>query len=576
VKIGLFVFSVTVEAVGSIVATFALQTLGGLHVLAAAVVGAVVIGTILESLVEVSVQQGLGRLRPIVLPPVAPPEPSSGEPVAAPRPAPKPADSPPPRQPKPASSPRRRWSRVLGLWWLATVLTAIVVWVGGLTVLERLSGSAIVGPGDRSTTFFSPRDTTSPGTTGEPIARGNTITLGYSEELRPASTEGRDGFRLAKGPEKLHITAVAANGDEVVLTLSAEVAEGTELEVEYTAEVGFVRDTAGNRALAFGPTPVTELAQPPLLVAAGGEVGSRTITLVFDGGLAPFEGEDLRPYLVVTVDEAKAEPGSIESDGGRIRVTLSEPLGQNSKVEVAYTPGPDGVLRDDAGHEVEGFHKEVVITADETAPSVEEPLVYSGSENAVKVPFDEGLDESSPPEPDDFTVRVDGSETPLSATVSGNVVLLALQAAAVSADASFVVSYKGETLRDLAGNAVEPFTAELGEPVQPPAVSAATYNDVERVVVIEFDAALDGDSTPGVESFDIVAGARPGQPAKVSIDGPRVVLALDADLAAVLSAAFEGGETPRIAYRRPTDAPLQSQDEVPVADFESQPLTQSE
>ena len=195
---------------------------------------------------------------------------------------------------------------------------------------------------------------------------------------------------------------------------------------------------------------------------------------------------------------------------------------------------------------------------DETAPEVRRAEVDGAR---LEVMYTEGLDETSTPDADAFSVTVAGRERSLAASnpvsVNGRRVTLTLASAVASGD-TVTVSYAAPAsnpIQDRAGNRTAASTDHAVTNHTP--ATETTVPELEKAtagtdaVVLTYSEALDEDSTPAAAAFTVTVAeeTRPlAETDPVAVSGSTVTL--------TFASAASPGDTVTVSYAAPTEDPV--------------------
>ena len=258
---------------------------------------------------------------------------------------------------------------------------------------------------------------------------------------------------------------------------------------------------------------------------------------------------------------------SVTVSGGTAAGSVTVPAGAVLSDEIAVTP-------------TEG---ETVTVSLGAAPTV--PLDFLGIEAAVGGPlvldlagpvltsatvggnrlvltYDEALDETSTPAPDDFSVTVaDSARGITGVSLDGSKVTLTLASAIAEGQAvslSYTVPDTG-AIRDVLGNTAAGLEAqEVTADATVPAFAEAAVDGAR--LVLTYDEALDETSTPVPGAFSVAVAESPNSPrgvSDVSVTGMAVTL--------TLGSAVSAGQTLTLSYTVPDAGPIRDLASNPAA-----------
>jgi uncharacterized repeat protein (TIGR02059 family) len=302
-------------------------------------------------------------------------------------------------------------------------------------------------------------------------ADGTRLSVTFNETLDARSVPAPGDFHVTVGASPRNVSAggVAIDGATVALTLGSVVTRTDRVTVRYTRGTNPLRDLGGSEVASFADQAATNVTAGPRFASAA--VDRKTLTVTFDEALD--EGSTPAPGdFHVTVGSARRDvaAGGVAIDGAAVRLTLASAVGRADRVRVRYTKPTANPLRDPGGNEVASFTDRTVANG--------QPPSFQGAQvdgRTITLTFDEPLDRSSAPAPDDFFVIVGPDRRPVApggVAIDGATVRLTLSWPAATGE-TVTLSYKRYTnpLRDRDGNEVEDFahTEQGVTNVTPPA-----------------------------------------------------------------------------------------------------------
>ena len=413
-----------------------------------------------------------------------------------------------------------------------------------------------------------PADSTAPTFAGA-VVDEKTVTLTFNEDLDANSLPAPGDFTVTVGGTRHHVATggVAIEGNTVTLTLVSAPNRGETVTVGYTLGDNPLQDAAGNPVDLPGGSSVANETGIVALVSNTGQAKNSAGNAGNDHAQAFTTGSSGEGYKLTrvgvrfTVSDADAHTDwavELWSDSGTAPDTmlhaLDKPVALSTGVNWFTAPGPgidlapdtsywvvwdndshggnnlfidnttsvaedsDGAAgwsiadtsrfrRFDASDWID-FNPIRMISlrgyaVDDTSPPDFVSAAVNGS--TLTVTFDESLDTTSVPDPDDFHVTV-GSRRDVvdgGVAIAGDTVTLTLESA-VGPNDTVRVRYAAGTnpLRDTAGNAVATFgnqtvTNNSPEPLLPEAV----VKDVKLTLI--YDADLDLGSVPAAGDFQV-------------------------------------------------------------------------
>ncbi|OUM98869.1 MAG: hypothetical protein BAA02_11755 [Paenibacillaceae bacterium ZCTH02-B3] len=218
----------------------------------------------------------------------------------------------------------------------------------------------------------NPYDNQPPQLTGV-TASGNKVTLVYNEGLRSDSVPPASSFTVTASNRTISVTTVAVSGNQVELTLSSTLTNGTIVQVSYVPVNPYLVDLAGNAAPAFSGYPVTVAGGKAQLVSA--TVNGAQLTLTYSSalytGTAP-----LASQYSVTVDNMVAAVTRVSVSGSQVTLTLANPVRSGQTVRVSYNNSGQA-LRDAQNNVLDSFSG---VTATNVTSTVNLGLDYAAGD----------------------------------------------------------------------------------------------------------------------------------------------------------------------------------------------------
>ena len=381
------------------------------------------------------------------------------------------------------------------------------------------------------------------------------LTLTFNEALDSDSVPSPNQFSVTVNGTAVDLAAAGAvviSGSDVILTLAAAVGHGDVVNVSYAGPTvptdKPIQDAAGNDAGAFtlDATNTTPDIIPPGQPKA--EVNGNKLTLTFDEALDP-DSVPSPDQFTVTVNGTAvdlAAAGAVVISGSDVILTLAAAVGHGNVVNVSYAipTGPnDKPIQDEAGNDAGAFTTTVINTTsvidsptiDTTAPEL---MVAEVNGSKLTLTFNEALDSDSVPNPDQFTVTVNGTAVDLAAAgavvVSGSDVILTLAAAVGHGDV-VNVSYAGPTgptdkpIQDAAGNKAKPLTRPATNTTESPAI-VPPFPDPPHLfrltITLALPSSTETDGTPidsdTLKVYRVTGHEAISQPFRYAIDLLRV------------------------------------------------------
>ena len=411
-----------------------------------------------------------------------------------------------------------------------------------------------------------PNDASLPSDTVSPLfqsasVNGTTLVLTYNEILDAAHPPVSGNFVVTAGGASKGVTAVAVANNTVTLTLASAVAGGAPVTVAYTDptagnDVAAIQDRAGNDAITFGATVVTNTTPDttaPLFQSAS--VNGNTLTLTYNEALDP-ANRPAAGNFVVTAGGAPSTVTGVAVANNVVTLTLGAAVANGQAVTLTYTDPTAGndvaAIQDLAGNDALTLG---ITTVNNATPDTTAPLFQSASVNGntLTLTYSEALDPANRPAAGNFVVTAGGApSTVTGVAVANNVVTLTLGAAVANGQA-VTLTYTDPTagndvaaIQDLAGNdaltlgltSVNNATPDTTAPL----FQSASVNG--NTLTLTYSEALDPANRPAAGNFVVTAGGAPSTVTGVAVASNAVTL--------TLGAAVANGQAVTVAYTDPT------------------------
>ena len=389
---------------------------------------------------------------------------------------------------------------------------------------------------------------------------GVALLLTYDTALDESAIPAPGDYSVGTSGVAQSVSSVGVSGSTVTLTLSPGVDFGDTITLDYSPGIAPVEDLGGRPAGALVAEPVTnntpDTTAPALLVATA---NGTTIVLDYDEAL----DESSTPFgtdFAVGTDGAEQTVTGVAISGSAVTLTLSPGVAFEDSLTLDYTPGASP-LRDAPGNLVAALLLAPVTnsTTDGIAPVVTAATVDGSS---LILTYDRALNESSVPDPADYSVGTSGAGQGVTAVgVSGSDVTVTLSPGVAVGDTVTVDYSPGVTpLQDLDGDTaaallLEPVTNTTTDLLEPTLLDAAV---ADTSLLLTYDEPLDEGVVPPTGDYSVASTGAAQSVTAVAVSGRAVTLTLTpgAGVADVLTLTYA-----------PTGAPLQDLAGNPGASF---------
>jgi uncharacterized repeat protein (TIGR02059 family) len=447
------------------------------------------------------------------------------------------------------------------------------------SAIQDAAGNDSISLNAATVTNSSTVDTTAPVLSSAVLAaNGTTLTLTYNEALNSTTAATTDFAVLVDGSPRT-VSARSISGSTVILTLSPAVLGSSTVTVAYNAPSASnlttnnaVQDTAGNDALSFSATAVTNNSTegPPRLVSAVVASNGSQVTLTWSETLGS-NSYATGSLFTILVNGSPVSYGGMgySSPGSSFTLNISPTITSNQTVTVSYlAPASNNAtsniaVQDSVGNDALAFTN-TAVTNNSTVPGdVTAPTLVSASLNTagtvLSLSYNETLNATTASALD-FTVSVNGVPYSVSSVaISTSVVQLTL-GSAVEAGRTVTVSYTAPTpnswatnlaVQDSAGNDAVSLSAQAvtnnstaGPDIAPPTLSSV--NASGTTVTLQFNETLKSTPTPSLSTFTVFVGETPVVPTAISISGSSVSL--------TLPSSVPSGTEVRVSYLAPASS----------------------
>jgi len=443
--------------------------------------------------------------------------------------------------------------------------------------IQDAAGNDSISLSSAAVTNSSTVDTTAPVLNSAVLAaNGTTLTLTYNESLNSTTAATTDFAVLVDGSPAT-VSARSISGSTVLLTLSPAVLGSSSLTVAYNAPSASnlttnnaVQDTAGNDALSFSATAVTNNSTegPPRLVSAVVASNGSQVTLTWSETLGS-SSYSTGSLFTILVNGSPVSYGGMgySSPGNSFTLNISPTITSNQTVTFSYAaPASNNAtsniaVQDALGNDAIAFTNTAVTNSSTVPGDSTAPTLLSASLNTagtvLSLAYNETLNATTA-SASDFTVSVNGVPYSVSSVaISTSVVQLSL-GSAVEAGQTVTVSYTAPTpdswatnlaVQDTAGNDAVSLSAQAvtnnstaGPDIAPPTLSSV--NASGTTVTLQFNETLKSTPTPSLSAFTVFVGETPVTPTAISISGSSVNLTLPSSVAS--------GTEVRVSYVAPT------------------------
>jgi uncharacterized repeat protein (TIGR02059 family) len=447
------------------------------------------------------------------------------------------------------------------------------------SAIQDAAGNDSISLNSAAVTNSSTVDTTAPVLSSAVLAaNGTTLTLTYNESLN-ATTAATTDFAVLVDGSPTTVSARSISGSTVILTLSPAVLGSSTVTVAYNAPSASnlttnnaVQDTAGNDALSFSATAVTNNSTegPPRLVSAVVASNGSQVTLTWSETLGN-SSYGTGSLFTILVNGSPVSYGGMgySSPGSSFTLNISPTITSNQTVTVSYlAPASNNAtsnvaVQDSVGNDALAFTNTAVTNSSTVPGDTTAPTLLSASLNTagtvLSLAYNETLNATTA-SASDFTVSVNGVPYSVSSVaVSSSVVQLTL-GSAVEAGSTVTVSYTAPTpnswatnpaVQDSAGNDAVSLSSQAvtnnstaGPDIAPPTLSSIVASGT--TVTLQFNETLKSTPTPALSAFTVFVGETPVVPTAISISGSSVSL--------TLPSSVPSGTEVRVSYLAPASS----------------------
>ena len=248
-------------------------------------------------------------------------------------------------------------------------------------------------------------DTTSPGI--EKItAKGNTITVQYSETLDTNFIPSINDWVVKQGSTAQTITSITISGNKILLTLSGSLTEGSTVKVSYTSTstLSNGRDLAGNVIPDRSESAVINATDNTAASVISAKAEGGKIIITFDDILDPSKAPSASDFTV-TDNGTGINVAGLTVSGRKITLDLASPVSVGATVKLTFTKGgANNAITDKSGNVLNAI-SEMTISNEQLALSVTKTDITADTDK-VYVKFDRELDKSMSLDTNKFTVML--------------------------------------------------------------------------------------------------------------------------------------------------------------------------
>ena len=340
------------------------------------------------------------------------------------------------------------------------------------------------------------------------------------------------------------VTDVTVSQNRVRLKLASAVSSGQTVRVSYSqdpySDSRHLQSQDGQKVADFTDRAVTGAGSSGATRPVSGTVNGSTVQLSFNRPLEALAANAYPQFSVRVGGQNVAVTGAV-AYGSELTLTIAVPVISSAAVSVSYTPG-SYPLRDEDGNRVAAFADFFVANPYDIQPPQLTGATAAGTK--VTLYYNEGLQSSSVPYPDSFSVAASNRTIPVTmVSVSGNQVELTLATALASGE-TVRISYTPSSpyLTDLSGN---PAPAIAGYQVTAMGGSGAkaqlVYASVNgSLLTLSYNAELSTSYVPLASQYTVTADNATVPVSGVTVSGSQVAL--------TLAAPVRAGQTVRVSY----------------------------
>ena len=399
--------------------------------------------------------------------------------------------------------------------------------------IKDVNGNVVYGIS--GTTVTNITDNTKPSKTSLAID-GGTLEVTYNEALDSSATEPSIGdYTLKVNGSTSSLQSLSISGSKVILMLSYPVSAGESVTLAYTVGANPVLDLAGNSALAFSESSVTnntdgDVDAPTLQNAS---IDGDTVILSYNEDLTTSPVPENGDFSIVINSSTNANATGVSISGSDITIMLDTTVISSDSAKISYTGGANKI-KDLAGNFAANLVNESLTnnTVSDTNPPNFQGASIEG--NMVLIGYDETLATSPVPENSDYSFMINGSTTAnvSSISISGTEIMITLDTSVISTD-SVTFSYTGGSnkVKDTAGNIAvnlsnQTVTNNTISDTDAPIFQGASIDG--DMIVISYDEPLASGSVPANNDYSfVINGSVNANATSVSINNSSVNIVLD-------------------------------------------------
>lgn len=331
--------------------------------------------------------------------------------------------------------------------------TVILNYTKGDRATQDLSGNQAANISSRNVT--NTLDTTLPRPIGGTV-NGSIVMLNFNQAIAEPNTYASSQFTVKLNGYPVYISELRSGGNYLYFSLGSAASNGVAVSVSYSQGSYPVVDTNGNALQSFTDFYVKNASDTSAPVVQSAIVSGNKVTLTYNEGLDTAFVPGKASYSVIANGTARTI-SAVEMANNQVILTLSSTIASTVTVLVSYSPGSNS-LRDLNGNVAAGFSGLQATVSGSGGVSGQMSAYINGP--TLTLVFGEALNAAYIPRVSQFSVKTNGTASPVaSVSISGSNVILTLYTA-VAATTPVTVGYSSDSggLRNQAGVLISSFS----------------------------------------------------------------------------------------------------------------------
>ncbi|QJD85244.1 SwmB domain-containing protein [Cohnella herbarum] len=360
---------------------------------------------------------------------------------------------------------------------------------------------------------------------------GANIVLTYNENLDSNKVPAASNFYVTVNDVVTPVTGVTIYNSEVRISLQYNVLIGQTVKVSYFQDANIpgrrLQNISGVAAESFSNRIVTNMTDSTLPKPVSGTIYGDTLTLTFNRSI-PLLPTGAQSQFTVKQNGSTIGIKSAVVYGTTLNLTFSSNSTSPMPVSITYTPGANP-LRDQSGNLVPAFTDFYVRNVHDNAPPTLSSATLNG--NKIVLNYNEGLNTTSVPPKNSFSIVASGTNTALptitNVAVINNTIELTLSSS-VAANIPLLLYYypTSPAIIDLSSNAAPAIVGFSFTTGSSAVAQLSTLNATNNQIALTYSSTLSATSIPYITQYGAKFDGVAVPVTAVSVSGTQVILTL--------------------------------------------------